>query len=194
MKNYKLIEKGADFWGRKRFEIEEDNSSNKGSAFGYLLIALLLLLIFTIPSGIIALPIYVSISLVLRILKIRINQDLKESISWIVTFFSILFVLGFLYYSFDKENYYFNFPIKELNSIKWVVVLNIIGGLSYNILYRITCWGSYEKSKKISLRLKYLKFLIIITVILILYYTQDIDFRRRFAFFIDPILTLFYGQ
>ncbi len=48
MKNYKFIEKGTDFWGRKRFEVEEDKSSNEGSIFGFLLIALFLLVVIII--------------------------------------------------------------------------------------------------------------------------------------------------
>jgi hypothetical protein len=123
---YEVRETGKDFWGRKTYEVKE-KSGGDGSALGYLILVIIGLAILTIPSGIIALILYIPLKLIfLNKATIENLQSKKEKLAWGCIILGVIYMTYFYYKFFDIE--------KMIGSL---IIACILGIFSYYQLYKI---------------------------------------------------------
>ncbi len=152
---FEIKETGTDFWGRKTYEVRKKSSSD-GSALGYLFFIMIGLVIFTLPSGIIALILYIPLKLtLLNNKKIENLQSKKEKLAWGTIFIGIISTIYF-YYTYLDLTY----------MIGYLLITFVLGVLSYYILYKIVTWNvaseinNNENEKKKSTKNELIKLLI----------------------------------
>lgn len=112
-KKYKVTEKGTDFLGRKTYNVREV-SNNSTSSLELILIGiglLIVLIIFTLPSGLIAAPLYfignfLNSQANHRYLKRDSKYQVRKAIALRVSIFSILLVLITLVYTQNNSTEY----------------------------------------------------------------------------------------
>lgn len=150
-KKFEIKEKGTDFWGRKKYEVTE-KTNNGGEVLGYLFLVILGLAILTLPSGILAILIYLlTYNLFLRGTEENL-QEKKERIAWISTGLSIIFCSIYYFYFFDLNKVGFNV----------LIILIIFGILCYYALYKIVTWSRLEQEQKTKFKTMYLTYLVLI--------------------------------
>ncbi|MBM3206788.1 MAG: hypothetical protein FJZ43_04170 [Candidatus Staskawiczbacteria bacterium] len=144
---------------KNKFESKEtEKTSNGGEASGYLFLIILGLAILTLPSGILAILIYILIyNLFLRGSTENL-QEKKEQLAWISTGLSIVFCSIYYFYFFDLNEVGFNVFVK----------LIISGILCYYALYKIVTWQTLEHEQKS----KFIFYLVAISIFF-LYYIYD---------------------
>lgn len=167
-KKFEIKEIGTDFWGRKKYDVTEssDSSNSGGGPIGYLFLFLIVLAILVLPSGIIAIGIYIITYRIyyrgndedLSLENKAIHQNKKEILAWISIIISIisngLFAVFYIYYyEFVTLGVYDYF------------VLCFLGIVSYFALYQFVNWSTYEPDQKNRYKKKYFSYLVSAIVI-----------------------------
>lgn len=166
-KKFEIKEKGTDFWGRKKYEVTE-KTNNGVEALGPLFLAILGLAILTLPSGILAILIYLfTYNLFLRGTEENL-QEKKERIAWISTGLSIIFYSIYYFYFFDLNKVGFNV----------LIILIIFGILCYYALYKIVTWSTLEQEQKTKLKTTYLSYLVVIFAFYMYNLYNDFNTRK----------------
>jgi len=135
---FEIIEKGSDIWGRKTYNVTKKSDNSSGSMLGYLFLTVLGMAILTLPSGIIALVLYIPLKLLfLNSSKIENLSEKKEKLAWGSIITGIIAVAIYYYYYFDIE--------KMMGA---AILACILGVFAYYILYKLVTWENKSDEEK----------------------------------------------
>ena len=166
---FEITEKGRDIWGRKTFKVTKKSDNTAGSFLGYLFLAVLGLAILTLPSGIIALILYILLKLVfLNSEDIENLSEKKEKLAWGATITGIVAVAAYYYFYLDMS--------KMMGAI---ILACFLGGYSYYVLYKLVTWGDKTLEEKKEANKSMLRSIIVWGAFFLIYnYTNWFNFMK----------------
>ena len=121
-KKYDVKSKGSDLFGNKRYEVTEKKST---ADYGYIFLAIFALIIFTLPSGIIALILFVILK------NLKFNPD-KIFLPIIIVSVILTIIYFVKFYNLDE------------NGLSIPFIASIMGAICYYFMYKIGTKGLWK--------------------------------------------------